>query len=264
MPFATLKNTKTYYDVCGRGEPLVLIHGLSGNSSAWASLMPYLEKHFQVISYDMRGSGQTSFDNQAFNISDLADDIVELLNFLALPRAHILGHSMGGTIAQNFAARHPEKTNHLVILHSRVCNSFVTQRFWEGMINVRKKYTSPLEDLVEFGAFWSFSTPFLENPANIAMLKEWTAAYPYPQTVENFELQANALRDFDSRLFISKLMMPVLVISGSEDILTPAQVMKEFANRLPCATYLEQQNGAHCSTIETPEWLTEQLIRFLK
>lgn len=263
MPFAQLKNTSTYYETYGTQTPLVLIHGLSGNSSAWRLLLPYLEKNFQLICYDMRGSGQTRFDGKAFSISDLADDLAALLDFLNINKAHILGHSMGGTIAQNFAARYPEKTNQLILLHSRVQNSFVSQRFWEGMINLRKKYAIPLQELVELGASWSFSPRFLENSDNIQMLKAFVGNYPYPQSVENFELQANALKMFDGRVFASKLTMPTLIISGSEDILTPANPMRKLAKVLSHATYIEQEGGAHCSNIETPEWLAPVIIQFL-
>ncbi len=264
MPIAKLKNTNTYYETQGAGEPLILIHGLSGNASAWRLLTPCLEKHFQLICYDLRGSGQTHFDTKAFSVSDLADDLAELLDFLGLSKAHIVGHSMGGVIAQDFAARYPEKTNRLILLHTRVQNTFVTQRFWEGLIHLRKKYHIPLGELVELGVFWSFSSAFLENAENIKMLKEWVKAYPYPQSVENFELQANALKMFDGRPLIPKLTMPTLIVSGSEDILTPAQAMRELASILPQATYVEQKGGAHCSTLETPEWLAEELIQFLR
>ncbi len=264
MPIAKLKNTNTYYEVHGAGEPLVLIHGLSGNASAWTLLMPYLEKHFQVICYDMRGSGQTRFNDKAFNISDLADDLAELLDFLGMNKAHILGHSMGGIIAQDFAARYLEKINRLILLHTRIQNTFVTQRFWEGLIHLRKKYNIPQQELVELGAFWSFSPTFLANAENIKMLKEWAAAYAYPQSVENFELQANALKMFDGRPLTPKLSMPTLIVSGSEDILTPAQAMRDLAGTLPQTIYVEQKGGAHCSTIEAPEWLAKELYGFLQ
>lgn len=67
MSFAKLKHNNCHYTVQGSGTPLVLIHGLSGDITAWTLLMPYIEKHFQVICYDMRGSGQTTFDGQAFS-----------------------------------------------------------------------------------------------------------------------------------------------------------------------------------------------------
>ena len=253
MPIAKLKSTETFYEIYGQGESLILIHGLSGDSGAWSTFIPYIKDHFQVITFDVRGSGQTKFDGKAFSISDLADDVASLLEYLNIKNAYIVGHSMGGVIAQDFAARYSNYTKQLVILHSRIKPNLISQRFWEGVIHLRKKYKIANVDLSGIMIPWAFTESFLAKDETIELIKSMTQAHPYPQSVENFELQFNALKVFDGRSFIPKLTMPVLIVTGKDDILTPLKEMRKLAEVLPNAIYLEQECGAHCSPMEAPE-----------
>ncbi|MDO8635287.1 MAG: alpha/beta hydrolase, partial [Dehalococcoidia bacterium] len=103
-----------YYEIHGRGKPLVLLMGLGCHSGLWLYQVQEFSKRFQVIVIDNRGVGRSDKPAGDYSIEMMADDTANLLKALAIPRAHILGMSMGGAIAQRFALRYPQMLDKLV------------------------------------------------------------------------------------------------------------------------------------------------------
>jgi pimeloyl-ACP methyl ester carboxylesterase len=105
-----------YYEVHGDGEPLVLVMGIGYDSSLWKlQQVPALSKQFRVVIFDNRDAGRSSRASREYGIADMAEDVAGLLDGLDIPRAHLLGLSMGGMIAQEFALRYPERLDRLVL-----------------------------------------------------------------------------------------------------------------------------------------------------
>src|SRR5579862_6915900 len=107
-----------YFNVTGQGEPIVLIAGGFCDHHVWDDVIELLNSDFRVITYDNRGIGQSSVSQCDYTIELLANDLDCLLNQLKIPSAHIVGHSMGGFIAQYFAAHYAEKVLSLSLLSS--------------------------------------------------------------------------------------------------------------------------------------------------
>src|SRR3990167_4083066 len=116
MPNITVNNVNFYYELHGKGQPLVLICGYTADHSYWLPILNALNQHFQVLIFDNPGIGQTTDDGSELSAELIADDIVALTKALNLKKPHILGASMGGTIAQCVASRHPQIVNKLVLL----------------------------------------------------------------------------------------------------------------------------------------------------
>jgi len=263
MPTIKLQHTEMHYQVTGTGEPILLIHGLAVDSNTWLALAPYLKAHFQLIRYDLRGSGQTQFDGQPFGLADLAQDIVELLDQLQIERAHIIGHSMGGMIARYFAAQYTERVKRLVLVHSRIKKNWLSTRFWEGLLALREKYDLAPEEVVNLVMPLGYSNSFLADDNKVKAIRTVVKQNRYPQSLQSFRLQAEAVADFDASEYTSHLTMPTLLTAGTADILAPSQDIYENAQALQNAVFVEQQNGAHAPHVETPEWLAEQILKFL-
>ncbi|MFA5312117.1 MAG: alpha/beta fold hydrolase, partial [Methanomassiliicoccales archaeon] len=104
MPKMEIGQVSLHYHVHGEGEPVVLITGLGGDLTFWKGLIPLLSPKFKVICFDPRGAGLTESPDADFSMSDLADDVAGMLDGLGIERAHIVGWSMGGNVAQDFAA----------------------------------------------------------------------------------------------------------------------------------------------------------------
>jgi 3-oxoadipate enol-lactonase len=118
MPRVKVGDINMYYDTRGEGFPLVLIMGFMGNADCWDPLyfLPRLSEHFKVITFDNRGAGRTDVsDREEYTIRMMADDTAGLMDALGIRRAHVLGISMGGMIAQELAINHPQKVEKLVL-----------------------------------------------------------------------------------------------------------------------------------------------------
>jgi len=121
MSKAKINDINMYYDVQGDGFPLVMIMGFLGNADLWdPRMLPALADKFKVITFDNRGAGRTDVSDKEFSIRLLAEDTVGLMDVLNVPKAHVLGISMGGMIAQELALNYPERVEKL-ILSSTFC-----------------------------------------------------------------------------------------------------------------------------------------------
>ncbi len=115
MPLAAINGLNLYYEEAGSGPPLLLIAGLSGTTLGWAMLLPALAAHFRVIAFDNRGAGRSSAPPGPYTTRQMAGDAAALLEHLGITRAHVIGLSLGGMIAQELALAHPERVDHLVL-----------------------------------------------------------------------------------------------------------------------------------------------------
>lgn len=264
MPTAKLQNAEVFYDIHGQGEqPLILVHGLAVDANVWLRLIPYLSKNFKIIRLDLRGCGRTQFNGEPFTVDDVSDDIVQLMDYLHIQKAAIMGHSMGGGVVQNFAARYSDKVSHLVILNARYKLNLAIGRFWQGVAHLRENYQIAAEDLAGITLPLVYSRHFLAQEGNLPAMQELAKNNPYPQTLQNFRLQLASMKGFDGLAYAPKLTMKTLIINGSEDMLAGPHEMQDFAKMLPQAKFMVQEGGAHCPMIETPEWLAEQVRNFL-
>jgi len=106
MPKVKVKDINLYYEVHGSGYPLILIRGLASNADHWYCQTPAFSSHYSVVVFDNRGIGRSDISDAPFTTSTMADDTVGLMDSLGIRRAHILGISMGGMIAQEIALKH--------------------------------------------------------------------------------------------------------------------------------------------------------------
>jgi pimeloyl-ACP methyl ester carboxylesterase len=126
--FAPVNGLKMYYEVHGSGEPVVLLHGAFMTiSNNWTGWIEELAKTRKVIAIEMQGHGRTADIKRDFSSENLADDVAALLDHLKLPRADLIGYSMGGGVAMQYAIRHPDKVRKVVVISSMLRR--------DGMVN---------------------------------------------------------------------------------------------------------------------------------
>jgi proline-specific peptidase len=113
--FTEVNNIKICYEVNGKGYPIILVHGFAMYKEFWIAQKP-LSEQFKVITLDNRGCGKSDHPTETFDMETLAKDIKDLMDFLKIEKAHIIGHSLGGMIAQNFALEHPNRVNKLILI----------------------------------------------------------------------------------------------------------------------------------------------------
>jgi pimeloyl-ACP methyl ester carboxylesterase len=147
MPEAMVNGVRIWYQETGEGDPVVQIHGAGFGHFNFATATPILSKSFRCIDFDMRGYGLSERPFQRYDMEVWADDVAGLMDHLGLHSAHIHGTSMGGMVAQQFAAKYPERTQRLIINCSAAKLDYagiltfrgwidIAERFWHGVTHI--------------------------------------------------------------------------------------------------------------------------------
>jgi pimeloyl-ACP methyl ester carboxylesterase len=119
MPTTSVNGIKLYYEVHGKGKPFILIQGLGGGHQAWFLQVQALKKHFRVITFDNRGTGRSKqLSGEPYTIKTMADDVIGLMDDLGFDKAHILGLSLGGMIAQEIAISYPHRVDKIILCNT--------------------------------------------------------------------------------------------------------------------------------------------------
>ena len=132
MPFLEINGTNTFYEIVGKGYPLIFIQGAFVSSKMWKPQIDYFSKKFQVITYDVRGHGKTGVSPvKKYSIELFADDLNSLIKKLNLEKPIICGLSLGGMIGQVFAVKYPEEVSSLILSDTAVST---TLNFWDKLM----------------------------------------------------------------------------------------------------------------------------------
>ncbi len=253
MPTIEVRDTELHVERRGAGEPLLLVQGMSGNSLHWGErLLGELERDFELIAYDHRGIGRSGRVSEPFSIADLADDAAALLDALELERAHVVGISMGGMVAQEFALRHGHRLRSLSLgctycggPEARLTDQGVMQMLGEAMLSGDRQRA------IRTGWEVNVSPGYAADQNHYATWFEVAEAFPAPVPVIMLQLQAIQGHDTSDRL--PGLDVPTLVIHGTEDQMLHADNGRLVARLVPGAR-LEIMDGiGHLFFWEEPE-----------
>ncbi|MDV2991339.1 MAG: putative non-heme bromoperoxidase BpoC [Chroococcidiopsis sp. SAG 2025] len=262
MPSAKLSNINMYYEVHGAGEPLVLIQGLSLDSSAWADQIFAFSQKYQVIVLDNRGVGQSDSPNIPYSTEMMADDTVELLRFLNIKNCHILGFSMGGKIAQQIALKYPEIVKSLILVTTAArfpARARYLTKLWLKMSTEQVSAEIRLQEI----CLWVFTDEFLADEARVTAAINLGLNHPHPQQIQGFSGQVAALLQHDTRGDIERIYAPTLVLIGKDEIFIPLNFSEELAANIPNAELVVSEKGGHNYWMEFPEIFNRAVMQFL-
>ena len=262
MSIIKLNEIDLYYEESGKGYPLILISGLGGNSMSWQTVRHVLSRHYKVIVFDNRGAGRTTFSNNAYSIVDMADDLAGLMKYLRIDKAHILGHSMGGFIAQEFVLKYPEKTNKLILCSTMEKLSNRNKILFECMYNSWKNGLSRKVWFRELYC-WVFSQKFFKDEEMVEFAVEFAVEYPYQQTLAGFKGQLEACVGFNSTEKLKEIHHETLVLAGEDDILiTPAE-SKTVKDKIFNSKMVLVSGAGHTPHVENREEFSKKILDFL-
>jgi len=243
MPKVKVGDVNIYYEIKGEGEPLVMIMGLAGNLDWWdPRMISEFSKYFKVMLFDNRGAGRSDMGEKPFSIKLFADDTSALMDALGIPKANVLGLSMGGMIAQELALNYPEKVKKLVL-----CSTFCGAR--KGVLPPPQPV--PLDELetnprkvMEFMARAIFTEEFIrDNPQLFEdMIQRMLKA---PISKKAFLEQFNAIMQFDTYDRLPQIRVPTLIVHGKKDVLLPVENAIIMAQRIPNAKLVILENSGH-------------------
>ncbi|KJS32733.1 MAG: hypothetical protein VR64_05445 [Desulfatitalea sp. BRH_c12] len=263
MSIVTVNGCDLYYEIHGQGDPLVMIMGLRRNIAWWHLQIPFLAKHFQVIAFDNRGAGRSDKPAMAYSTRLFADDTAALMDALGIEKAHILGISMGGYIAQELTINHPHKVTDLV-LGCTSCGGeqavpMHPDRLAQFMAN---KGLTP-EQILQKDMDIYFSDGFIAgNPAAIAAFSDISMRFYQP--AEAFLRQYAACQRHDTAARLDRIVQPALVMTGDDDPLVPAQNSFILAERLPAARLSVFPKGRHCFFMEFADRFNAEVVTFFE
>ena len=261
MSYFYNKNLKLHYGVLGTGKPLVLIAGITCDNNHWSLIKSELSKSFQLIMPDNRGVGKSDTPEHNYIVADMVTDIVALLDQLNLSKVSILGHSMGGAIAQYLACYYPERVEKLIISHSFIKFRASSIMFCQHDYLLAELNASPEIRATAILPF-IYSDDFIGNCANVQALINAMATTPSKQSLDSYKQQIYAISEFNSMDYIQKIKVETLVVAGEFDKLAPFQDAQKIVNKLERAK-LKIMSGAHVPMWETPEQYVNLIAAFL-
>lgn len=267
MPVCTANNIQIEYDDHGSGDPLLLIAGLGYDRWMWHKMVPGLAAHFRVITYDNRGVGGTDQPPGPYSAEMLADDAAALLTALGIERAAIMGHSMGGFVAQAFALKYPQRLTRLILSATNFGGPRHVPITPEAMAVLMDMSGDPLERLRR-GIVVSTAPGFAE--AHPDMLDEWLAyRAAHPIAPAGYQAQLGVgmgllseAAAFERRL--PQVQAPTLILFGAADKVVPPANADLLAAQIPRGRVKILPNAGHFFPFEAPEAANAAIIVFLR
>lgn len=263
MPSVTVDRLRMHYEWHGRGTgtPVVLVMGLGGDATAWGYQLAALAPGHRCLVLDNRGAGRTEAPDIPYTIAGMARDLLGLLDALEVPRAHVLGASMGGAIAQEAATQAPERIASLQ-LH---CTWAGPDPYFAAVVQSLRMMRRELghEGFVRAFLPWVF-TPrcYAERLRFIEQVVQAAVTTPHPQPLRGYLRQAEAVLGHDARARLAAIRCPTLVTVGEDDILTPPRFARELAALILGARF-EVLPAGHGYFWEAPEPFNAACLRFL-
>lgn len=267
MPKVKTNGIELYYEVHGEGTPLILIAGLGYPLWQWHLMVPYLEKHFQVITLDNRGVGQTDKPAGPYTASLLAKDLVGLLDALGIDKAVVMGHSMGGFIAQAIALEYPEKISKLILASTNSGGPRHVPVTPEAMAVLSDIKSDPLTRLRN-GIVVSTAPGFAERqPELIQKWLDWRMENPLDVAGYQAQMGIGVALLAEAAAFENKLpsiSVPTLILFGAHDKVVPPANADLLAKQIPFSQIAILPDAGHFFPLEVPEEAAQVVIQFAK
>ena len=267
MPTIATNGTNLYYELHGSGPLLVLIPGLGYDGWMYSRMIPGLAEQFQVVSIDNRGSGLSDKPAGPYTAQMLAADVIGLLDEFGAAKAHIVGHSMGGFIAQALAIEYPERVDKLVLSATNFGGPHHIPITAPAMAVLTDVSGDPIERLRR-GIAISTAPGFAEN--NPEFVESWVQyRVEHPIDPAGYQAQLaiglgllSEAASFEHKL--GRVTAPTLVLFGEHDVVVPPGNAELLAAKLPNARVEILPNAGHVFPFETPEAANRVIIDFLK
>lgn len=267
MPTLSANNVDLYYETHGAGEPLILISGLGYDHWQWRRMVPGLAEHFQVIVFDNRGVGLSAKPAGPYTAQLLADDTAALLEALGQASAHVVGHSMGGFIAQALALGHPQRVRKLILASTNFGGPRHVPITPEAMAVLTDTKSDPLERLrrgigVSTAPGWADA-----HPEIVQAWLDYRAAHPLDPAGYQAQLAIGLGLLAEAACFEHKLanvQAPTLILAGAHDKVVPPGNADLLAARIPNSRVHVLPDAGHMFTLETPEAANRVISGFLK
>ncbi|MFH1149934.1 MAG: alpha/beta hydrolase [Actinomycetota bacterium] len=259
---ASIDDVEICYERMGSGPPLVMIMGYTANMDWWSPLLlEVLSSRYAVTVFDNRGAGRSGAGCRRFSIKQFASDTAGLMKVLGIERAHVLGVSMGGMIAQQLALDFPLKVDRLVLCCT-VCGGPEVKPPALPVLRRLVDFSGSAEDRIRRSADVLYPREYLEEHPDVVenaigvILKAMI-------TPRNAYRQAGAILGFRTHKRLPALFQETLVMCGEEDVLVPPANSDTLVSRIPGATMRRFSGAGHGFTTQCAADVAQAVVGFL-
>jgi 3-oxoadipate enol-lactonase len=261
MPTARAGEYELYYVEEGDGFPVVLIHGLAGDHTAWMPQLPRLSSRYRTIAFDNRGAGRSTQKDEPVTTEELARDTLALMDELAVERAHVVGRSMGGAVAQHIALLDPDRVQSLVLLASFARLDPLGMRVLANMREVLE-WTGSWQDHARHSVQNFVSAAFFnERREQVAQIEALIGGESRLQAC--YVRQNHACLEHDTLDRLGEIRCPTLVLGGGRDpICSPTST--GWLGRIPGSETELFEDSSHFFLLEEPERFMQTLESWLE
>jgi 3-oxoadipate enol-lactonase len=267
MAQANVNGVRLFYRVQGQGEALVLIPGLGAGHTAWFRQLHAFKKHYKVITFDPRSIGRSDRPKQPYGFKALADDVVGLMDQIGISKAHVLGQSLGGLVAQEVAIDYPDRVLKLVLVSSTVAGGDTNPTnpalmealgYAEGTneidfskVDTRKTMNAVIGmsfNKMLYRKAMQFLSRFFVKPEMFDGLSDQLRAISGHNTVDRLHL----------------IKAQTMVITGAEDRIVSPHSSEVLADKIPNAKLVMVKGGSHAFNVEMTSRFNREVLDFLK
>lgn len=228
------------YVMEGSGEPLVFIHGLSDNLLYWEALATALGKGFKAVRFDLRGHGQSPLGEDEISIGTYSKDLKSLLDELDITKANLIGFSLGGAVAMDFALKFPDCVSSLVLMSTFYkCD--------DDLAGVFNQFIDALDS--SFEDFFDFMLPKVlcpdvieNNREELEFLKQESSK---TANIEAYKMATEACFKYDVENQLSQISVPTLILAGKYDEIFPKSIQKNLSNKIKNSKLIVFDNSKH-------------------
>jgi pimeloyl-ACP methyl ester carboxylesterase len=253
----------------GAGPPVVFAHGVTLSSRVWAKQFDSIpEAGFRAVAFDSRGHGESSIGDSGHSLDNLADDLRSILETLDLHDAILVGHSMGGMAVQAFAVRHPD------VLCSRVRGLVLMSTAARNLVSDSRRIRGAVERVT--GLTPDFAAFMRQRNLGFLLARVGFGNDPHASHVEatrqmlascsraTLRDAGKALLSLDLTEDLPSVKLPVLVVVGTADALTPPRDSRHIADMLPNVELVEFAGAGHMLMYERSEEVDELIVEFAR
>ena len=247
------------HSIEGKGPPVFLVHGIGARRQGWAGLVEHLKPHFQCISYDLRGHGDSPKLEGTFGLDELVADLEALRAKLGIERAHVIGHSLGGMIGPAYARAYPQRVLSLGLLSTAAFRTADDSAKVQGVVAAMERNGIP-QTLDTLADRW-FTDKFMkEQPARIAARKRQVVETDPKVFLNVFHIYAET----EMAAWLHEVKVPCLVLTGELDGGCNPRLNRQIADALPNSELVILDGLKHAILIEASDRVAPPVLRFLK
>lgn len=265
--------TTLHYATSGAGEPILLIPGLGLDHNYYRFGIPLLSRHLQVLAVDPRGIGRSTKSPPPYTVEAWADDFAVMIDKLAFGPIHVLGSSLGGSMALALAQRHPGKLKSLIV----VGGFSELDRATELNFRLRLRLIEKLgmsDEVADYMGLWTLTRKFINSDAGFATMRanqaniRASSAQSYSAFVEALlkwgRCQPGQEREPKFTTLLDSIKTPTLVVTSDNDHLIPKELSDLIAARIAGAKLVVMPGAGHIPFMEQPDEVVRIVLQFLE